>query len=117
MSHVHSHITFRPELLRQARRNQKLTIEEAAHLSNLNKMTLLRYESGDIKTMELARLQRLARLYRISPALLIGYAPTQEFYLSGPSLHLIPLTAQTPTPIGKRLLTCLQFTAKQKADA
>lgn len=97
--------------LREARQNQGLSIEEASTQAAINKMTLLRYETGDIRTIAPERLDRLAKLYQTTPAYLCGISPTQEF-MSDTGLHIVPFTADPPTRLGRRLQSCLDFLAE-----
>ena len=106
-------ISLKSSRLRQARLRCEMTIEEAARLTSLNKMTLQRYESGDIRSTSLDRLLRLAESYHVSPAWLAGIAADQEF-LSGPEqLLLSPDLSLPPSRLGPRLLACLQFFSEQ----
>ncbi len=104
-----AHIPFPPQNLRQARLHCHLSIEEAAHLASLNKMTLLRYESGDIRTISSRRLHRLAEIYQVPPAWLMGISPRQEFFSAQEKLLVSPRRAEPPSRLGARLLTCLHF--------
>lgn len=102
-------IPLSSQRLRQARLRCRLTIEEASRLTGANKMTLLRYESGDIHTIAPERLRRLAELYKVTPAWLAGVAPCQEFFSDCGQLLLSPDRAETPSHLGFRLLACLRF--------
>ena len=102
-------IPLNSQRLRQARLRCRITIEEAARLTGANKMTLLRYESGDIRTIAPERLKRLAKLYKVTPAWLAGVAPCQEFFSDSGRLLLSPDRAEPPSHLGFRLLACLRF--------
>ena len=54
-----------------------LTLAEAAAMAGVNKMTLARYESGDIRSVRAARLCRLADLYQSPPFWLAGMDASQ----------------------------------------
>lgn len=110
-------ISFDPQTLRQARIQCSLTVEEAARLASVNKMTLLRYENGDIHTISPERLDRLARLYKVPPSSLAGIASGQEFFSEQGRLLLSPDKAETPSRLGGRLLACLQFFSQKSQDA
>ena len=102
-------IPFHPQNLRQARLRCHLSIEEAARLASANKLTLQRYESGDIRTITPKRLLCLAEVYKVPPAWLMGISPRQEFFSAPEKLLLSPRRAEPPSRLGARLLTCLQF--------
>ena len=92
--------------LRQARQNKNLTLEEVTALVSINKMTLLRYETGDIRSIAPERMERLAALYETTRAWLSGISPTQEF-ITDSGLEISPVSADPPTALGRRLNTCL----------
>ena len=98
--------------IRQARRSCEYSIEEVANLASLNKMTLLRYESGDIRSISPERLYRLAEIYKTTPAHLCGLDPHTE-YLTKEGIHIIPSSAEADTPIGKRLQAYLTLVTKE----
>ena len=102
-------ISFNPARMRQARQKRGLSIEEASRRTSTNKMTLLRYECGDIHTVSVDRLNRLAGIYGTSPAWLTGIAPEQEFLSCKDHLLLSPVSADPPSHLGLRLLSCIHF--------
>ncbi|MCI8401170.1 MAG: helix-turn-helix transcriptional regulator [Lachnospiraceae bacterium] len=104
-----SHIPFSSLRLREARTRRGLTIENVSRLAGLNKMTLLRYESGDIRTISPDRLIRLAQIYETSPAWLAGIASHQEFLSRPHRILLSPDQADPPSRLGFRLLICLRY--------
>ena len=53
--------------LRQARQAKLLTLEEVSAAVFINKMTLLRYETGDIRAIAPERLERLAKEADLDP--------------------------------------------------
>lgn len=97
--------------LRQARQNKNLTLEEVTALVSINKMTLLRYETGDIRSIAPERMERLAALYETTQAWLSGISPTQEF-ITDTDLEIVPITADPPTALGRRLNACLTLTKR-----
>lgn len=103
------HIPIEPQRLKYARHALGLSVEEAASRCSLNKMTLLRYESGDIQSVSPERLLRLAALYAVTPAYLAGIFSQEEFYNDTYKLLLSPKSASAPTFLGRRLLACLHF--------
>ena len=78
--------------LRQARLRCEITIEEAARQTSLNKMTLQRYESGDIRATSPDRLLSASEQLLLSPDLSLP-----------------------PSRLGPRLLACLQFFSKKNS--
>lgn len=92
--------------LRQARQRKNLTLEEVTALVSINKMTLLRYETGDIRAIAPERMERLAALYETTQAWLSGISSTQEF-ISDTGLEITPISADPPTPLGRRLNACV----------
>ena len=102
-------IPLNGERLRHARQRAGLTLAEAAAMAGVNKMTLARYESGDIRSVTAARLCRLADLYQSPPFWLAGMDASQEFYTEGQGLLLSPEISRKPPGLGSRLLSCLRY--------
>ena len=100
--------------MRQARIRQHLSLEEAAQRASINKMSLQRYESEDIRTMSKERLLRLAQLYKTTPAWLTGVSPSQEFWVDDCELLITPTSANHGSQLGKRLLSCLHQTSTKE---
>ena len=96
-----ANIPLDADRIRQARLTCRFSLEYVAQQVSINKMTLQRYESGDIRTISPDRLYRLARLYQTTPARLCGISPDTE-YITSQSLHVIPHSADLPTSTGKR---------------
>jgi len=94
--------------LRQARQSKHLTLEEVSAAVFINKMTLLRYETGDIRAIAPERLERLAVLYGTTPAHLHGIPSDQE-YTTEVGLQIVPDYADLPTALGQRLTVCLSL--------
>jgi len=92
--------------LRQARIACQLTLDEVTQKVSINKMTLLRYETGDIRMIAPERLERLAQLYGTTPAYLNGIPSAQEF-TTDQDLQIIPFSADPPTALGRRLSIAL----------
>ena len=99
--------------LRQARQAKNLTLEEVSAAVSINKMTLLRYETGDIRAIAPERLLRLSDLYDTTPAFLHGISPDQEF-TTDLGLQIIPIQADPPTHLGRRLAACPSLTTTDK---
>lgn len=95
--------------LRLARQQTGLSLAEAAKRAGLNKMTLTRYESGDIRSAACASLHRLAAAYECPPFWLAGMDTGREFFAGEQELLLSPRTADSPSGLGSRLLSCLHY--------
>ena len=107
-----ANIPLDADRLRQARIACKYTIEEVAHLASLNKMTLLRYESGDIRTISPDRLDRLAAIYQTTPSHLCGTDPQTE-YMTADEILITPSAAEPANHLGRRLQAYLNLVAKK----
>ena len=101
--------------LRQARRNKHLTLEEVSVSVSINKMTLLRYESGDIHAIAPERLKRLAWLYEVTTAWLCGISSDQEF-ITDTGLEITPISVHPSTALGKRIAACLALVHTSPTD-
>ncbi len=97
------------ERLRQARQKTGLTLAQAAGRAGINKMTLARYESGDIHRIAADRLLRLAAVYKSPPFWLAGMDAGQEYFSQEQGLLVSPETADSPSRLGSRLLSCLHY--------
>ena len=100
------HITdINPELLRQARRQAKLTQDEAAERAGLNRNTISGYETGRIRPSSLA-LNMLSTIYG---------KPVEWFFgeeEESPELPILPKTQATatvaePTPVSPDVVVSL----------
>lgn len=107
-----ANIPLDADRLRQARHACQYSIEEAASLASLNKMTLLRYESGDIRTISPDRLSRLAVIYQTTPSYLCGVDPQTE-YMTEDGILITPSSAEHANHLGKRLQAYLNLVAKK----
>ncbi len=103
-------IVFDPDSLRQLRLDCNLTLENAASLAGINKMTLQRYERSDIHSMAASRLSSLAAVYHTVPARLTGIPKDQEYYVRDSGI-LTPDSAIPPSRLNLRLYACLSFMA------
>lgn len=110
-----TNIPLHAQRIRQARQAKELTLEEVSQHVSINKMTLLRYETGDIHTIAPERLYRLAELYDATPAYLCGMSPSQEF-TDAQGLQITPISADLPSRLGSRLNTCLRFLQEYDTD-
>lgn len=72
------------ENLARIRKERGLTYQDLADRTGINKSTIQRYETGNIKEMSLTKLELLARALGVDPAYLTGWedlsaTPTQEY--------------------------------------
>lgn len=58
--------------LRKRRKELGLTMLEVAKAVGVSEATVSRYESGDIKNMRRDRIEKYAKVLKVSPALIIG---------------------------------------------
>ena len=100
-------IAIDSQRLRQARIASHFTLEEVSRQVSITKMTLQRYETGDIRAISPERLERLARLYGTTPSYLHGISPTQEF-ITDQSMTIVPCSADPSTALGRRLSIILE---------
>lgn len=61
--------------LRERRKELGLTMLEVAKAVGVSEATVSRYESGDIKNMRRDRIEKYAKVLKVSPALIIGLEP------------------------------------------
>ena len=61
--------------LRKRRKELGLTMLEVAKAVGVSEATVSRYESGDIKNMRRDRIEKYAKVLKVSPALIIGLDP------------------------------------------
>lgn len=101
-------IPFDSAAMHQARLAAGLTIEEAASMTGLNKMTIQRYESGDIHQISPTRLLNLACVYHRPPLSLIGIPTSRDFFFDFGSgctpCYFAPEGALPPAYPGKLIL-------------
>ena len=72
------------ENLARIRKERGLTYQDLAEKTGINKSTIQRYETGNIKEMSLTKLELLAHALGVDPAYLTGWedipeSPTQEY--------------------------------------
>lgn len=64
--------------LRKRRKELGLTMLEVAKAVGVSEATVSRYESGDIKNMRRDRIEKYAKVLKVSPALIIGLEPEDQ---------------------------------------
>ena len=70
--------TLSISLLRQARRNRRLTLQQVANFIGISESTLWRYENGKIP-LTIDRLFQLLRLYRCFITDVVVEVPNENF--------------------------------------
>ena len=66
------------ERIRQRRKALNISVVDVAAYTGLNKATIHRYESGDIKDIKLPVLETIAVILDVNPMWLIGKSETME---------------------------------------
>lgn len=78
-------------IIKQARLNKGLTLEQVGQAVGVGKSTVLKWESGAISNMKRDKIAALAQVLDISPAVIMGWSsellkeapPVQPIYLNG----------------------------------
>lgn len=70
--------------LRELRTLAGLTLDEAGKRIGASKQTLYKYETGIITNIPLDKIEELAKLYRVSPAEIMGWSDDDENYYHDP---------------------------------
>ena len=59
--------------LKEAREENKITLEEAGKKADVHKSTVLRWENGETEKIKIPIIQILAKYYNVNPVWLMGY--------------------------------------------
>lgn len=70
--------------IRSRRKELKLSVDQVAEEAGLAKTTIYRYESGDIKQIKLAVIERLGEILKVNPAWLLGKTDNKKQKTIGP---------------------------------
>ena len=62
-----------------ARNNLDLTMKELGKLLKLHESTVQRYESGEIKRVDIEKVKEFARVLKVSPIYLLGWEESTDF--------------------------------------
>lgn len=62
-----------------ARKELGMTMKELGHKVDLHESTIKRYESGDIKQLDIAKIKEFAKALRISPIGLLGWDEDDQY--------------------------------------
>ena len=71
----------RAEELKRLRLKHGLSLDEVAQKLNISKVTLSRYENTDITNIPMGNIEQLAKIYKTTPAHLMGWEEKKEIYL------------------------------------
>ena len=70
------------EKLKELRLKSRYTLDEVGKLIGVSKQTLYKYENNIVSNIPSDKIEALANLYRVSPALIMGWdEPTSEYYI------------------------------------
>nr|DAR14472.1 MAG TPA: helix-turn-helix domain protein [Caudoviricetes sp.] len=70
------------EKLKELRLKSRYTLDEVGKLIGVSKQTLYKYENNIVSNIPSDKIEALANLYRVSPALIMGWdEPTPEYYI------------------------------------
>lgn len=61
------------ERLKEARENAGYTLEAASSIAGVTKSTLFKYENGLIQNIPINKIEKLAKIYNIAPAYIMGW--------------------------------------------
>lgn len=67
-------------ILKNRRKDLKLTMKDVAKACDVSEATVSRWESGDIGDMKRSRIAALANVLQISPSLIVGTTEDEEMY-------------------------------------
>ena len=63
----------------KARKDLGLTLKEFGKLVDLHESTVKRYESGDIKTLDIDKLKEFSNALKVTPIYLLGWEEDEEY--------------------------------------
>lgn len=66
--------------IRMFRKKRDIGMEELASLLGVSRQTVFRYETGAITNIPREKLRRMAHIFEVSEALLLGFAPDEWAY-------------------------------------
>lgn len=74
------------ERLKTARELRRITLEQAGEKVGVHKSTVLRWENGETKKINLTIIESLAKFYSVNPAWLMGHDVPMEKEINNDSL-------------------------------
>ena len=99
--------------LRRRRKELGLTMLEVAKAVGVSEATVSRYESGDIKNMRRDRIEKYAKVLKVSPALIIGLEPEDQnpepnaIILPQKKIRMIPVFESVSAGMGAYADDCI----------
>ena len=72
--------TNKGDRIKNLRINNKMTLEEAGEKIGVSKQTLYKYENNIITNIPFDKIEGLAKLFHISPAVIMGWDKDDEQY-------------------------------------
>src|SRR5699024_746275 len=79
-------------------------MKELGKLVNLHESTVKRYEDGEIKALDIAKIKEFARVLRVSPIFLLGWDETDEYTNS----IMIPVYGSIPAGVALEAIEDIQ---------
>jgi len=79
-------------------------MKELGKLVNLHESTIKRYEDGEIKALDIAKIKEFARVLRVSPIFLLGWDETDEYTNS----IMIPVYGSIPAGVALEAIEDIQ---------
>lgn len=64
--------------LNQLREEKKLTLEEVGKRIGISKQTMYKYENGIVTNIPSDRIEKLAQIYQVSPAYIMGWEEKED---------------------------------------
>lgn len=64
--------------MKHRREELGMTLEQVADELGTSKQTIQRYESGEIKTISIPKIERIAKILKIDPVELLGWTKQEE---------------------------------------
>lgn len=72
--------TNKGDKIKNLRIQNKMTLEEVGERIGVSKQTLYKYENNIITNIPSDKIEGLAKIFNVSPALIMGWDDTKEYY-------------------------------------
>lgn len=79
------------ELIKQRRKELRLTMKDVANFVGVSEATVSRWESGDIANMGRDKIAALANILKLSPSVIAGYGDSSNLKPPSKSEQLLQL--------------------------
>lgn len=73
--------TNKGDRIKNLRINNKMTLEEVGEKIGVSKQTLYKYENNIITNIPSDKIEGLAKVFNVSPALIMGWNDTKKYYI------------------------------------